>query len=113
MTVAVGKAAEETAAAFLQKNGLRIVARNYRCRQGEVDIVAEDGGTLVFVEVRRRRRGHFAAAESIDGHKQRRLTAAAMHYLADGGSRPCRFDAVLVDSENAVRWLRAAFDAAE
>ena len=112
MNLAVGKDAERTAAAFLQNRGLRVLERNYRCRRGEIDIVAEDGRTLVFVEVRRRRRLP-DAAESIDARKQARLTAAAAHYLAAGDSRPCRFDAVLVDANDKVRWLRAAFDAAE
>lgn len=112
MTIAAGKDAERTAEMFLRNKGLRILARNYRCRRGEIDLVAEDGCTLVFVEVRRRRR-HSSAAESIDARKRARLTAAAMHYLSGGGARPCRFDAVLVNSENSVRWLRAAFDAAQ
>lgn len=107
----VGKNAEQTAKQFLQNKGLRIVSQNYRCRRGEIDIIAEDGGDIVFVEVRRRRR-HADAAESIDEHKRRRLIAAAMHYLTGGGAQPCRFDAVLVDADNSVRWLRDAFDAA-
>ncbi|MGI9297702.1 MAG: YraN family protein [Gammaproteobacteria bacterium] len=110
--IAAGKDAERTAAAFLQSRGLQVLARNYRSRRGEIDIVAEDGRTLVFVEVRRRKR-LTDAAESIDGRKRARLTAAAAQYLADGDSRPCRFDAILVDANNSVRWLRAAFDAAE
>ena len=108
----VGKNAEQTAAIFLQNQGLRIIAQNYHCRRGEIDIIAEDGGTLVFVEVRQRRKLP-DAAESINARKQAKLTAAAAHYLARGDSRPCRFDAVLVDSRNEVRWLQAAFDAAE
>lgn len=112
MSVREGRHAEQTAAAFLQNRGLRIIAQNYYCRRGEIDIIAEDGNTLVFVEVRQRRRLPDAAA-SIDFRKQTKLTAAAAHYLGGGDSRPCRFDAVLVDSQNKVRWLRAAFDAAE
>lgn len=110
--ISAGKDAEQTAAAFLQNEGLQILARNYRCRRGEIDIVAEDGRTLVFVEVRRRKRLS-DAAESIDGRKRARLTAAALQYLSGGDSRACRFDAILVDANNSVRWLRAAFDAAE
>lgn len=112
MNTETGKRAEQTAAVFLQKKGLRVLQKNYRCRNGEIDIVAEDGNVLVFVEVRRRRRVEDAAA-SIDRRKQRRLTAAATHYLSGGGEQPCRFDAVLVDEKNAVHWLRGAFDAAE
>ncbi|MDM5147017.1 YraN family protein [Candidatus Persebacteraceae bacterium Df01] len=105
-----GQLAEQMAVAHLKKHGLQVATTNYRCRRGEIDIIAEDGRTLVFVEVRQRK-NLVAAAESIDYHKQRRLTAAATHYLAANGEPPCRFDAVLVDVDGNVRWLRNAFDA--
>ena len=112
MNIAAGKIAEQAAAAFLQKKGLRLVTRNYYCRRGEIDIVAEDGATLVFVEVRQRR--HMTdAAESVNPRKQRRLTAAAAHYLAASGERLCRFDVVLVDGNGQICWLRDAFNAAQ
>ena len=110
MSVETGKRAENAAAVFLQKQGVRVLRKNYRCRRGEIDIVAEDGRTLVFVEVRRRRRFEDAAA-SIDFRKRRRLSAAAAHYLSGGGQQVCRFDAVLVDGGGGVCWLRGAFDA--
>ncbi len=113
-----GQAAEELAAAHLAARGLRIIARNARCRGGEVDLVCLDGATVVFVEVRLRGNGRFAsAAESITTHKQRRIVLAARHWLHGAGrayaASPCRFDAVLLDSPDpaAVTWLRAAFDA--
>lgn len=112
MNIAVGKIAEQAAAAFLQNKGLRLITSNYYCRRGEIDIIAEDGATLVFVEVRRRRHMS-AAAESINPRKQQRLTAAATHYLAADGERPCRFDVVLVDGNNKINWLRNAFNAAD
>ena len=107
-----GQDAEDLAAAYLQQRGLKLIARNYRCRFGEIDLIARDGATVVFVEVRMRTRGDFgSAAESIGAAKRRRLLAAARHYLADiRGDRACRFDAVLVEGpDRAVRWLKNAF----
>ena len=72
-----GPAAEALAARFLTTRGLAIVGRNYRCRGGEIDIIARDGGTVVFVEVRLRRSAEYGgAAESITARK-RRLTVSA------------------------------------
>jgi putative endonuclease len=107
-----GAAAEELAAAFLERNGLAITARNYRCRFGEIDLVARDGRTLVFVEVRQRRNEDFGgAAASITHGKRARLLRAARHYLA--GIRiepPCRFDAVLIRGEPPqIEWIQNAF----
>ena len=105
-----GAVAETLAARFLIARGLAIVRRNYRCRGGEIDLIARDGETLVFVEVRLRRNRAFGdAAESITVAKRRRLRLAAGHYLA-GLARepPCRFDAILLDALTAesIEWLR-------
>jgi putative endonuclease len=106
-----GEAAESLAARFLAERGLTIVGRNYRCRGGEIDIIARDSGTLVFVEVRMRRNRAFGGpAESITAHKRHRLRLAAQHYLARLPSEPpCRFDAILLDAlaANRIEWLRA------
>ena len=105
-----GEAAEARAADYLARQGLAIVARNYRTRFGEIDLVARDHGTLVFVEVRRRASAACGgAAESVDARKRRRIAAAASQYLARLGSEPpCRFDVVTLQGE-ALDWLRAAF----
>ena len=105
-----GAAAEGLAASYLTARGLVIVQRNYRCRGGEIDLIARDGDTLVFVEVRLRCNPAFGTpAESITAAKRRRLRLAARHYLARHGREPpCRFDAVLLDAlatEN-IEWLR-------
>jgi putative endonuclease len=105
-----GAAAEALALRFLRAHGLRIVARNYRCRGGEIDLIARDGQTLVFVEVRlRSNRAFGGAAESITATKRRRLRLAAGRYLA-GLARepPCRFDAILLDALalERIEWLR-------
>jgi putative endonuclease len=107
-----GAAAEELAAEFLEGRGLRIVERNYRCRFGEIDLVARSGTVLVFVEVRARTSEAFGgAAGSITVAKRRRLVAAARHYLAKHRvHRACRFDVVLVRGrEQEVEWLADAF----
>jgi putative endonuclease len=108
---ASGGAAEERAAHFLAAHGLAIVARNYRTRQGEIDLVARDGDTLVFVEVRMRAGDRYGgAAGSIDARKQARIAAAARHFLMRVGREvPCRFDVVTLDGDKPA-WLRGAFD---
>jgi putative endonuclease len=115
-TKAAGDAAESQALAHLLAAGLRLVQRNYRTPGrggGEIDLVMrEPGGTLVFVEVRRRSGKAFGgAAASVSAAKQRRIVFAARHYLMRLGSPPpCRFDVVCVEGAG-VQWLRAAFDA--
>ena len=107
-----GEGAEARAAAFLEGRGLRIVARNYRCRFGEIDLVAQSGATTVFVEVRARTsEGYGGAAESITAAKRKRLIATARHYLARQGARgACRFDVVLLRGPSAeIEWISDAF----
>ena len=105
-----GARAERIAEAFLQARGLAIIARNFRTRLGEIDLISRDGATLVFVEVRLRRSQRFGGAgASITAAKCARLTRAARGYLAMIGSEPpCRFDAVLLDSLDSPRiaWER-------
>ncbi len=90
--------------------GLAIVTRNFRTRRGEIDLIARDGTTLVFVEVRLRRNPAFGGAgASITAAKSARLTAAARAYIATlGADPPCRFDAVLLDGLDPPRiaWER-------
>ena len=106
-----GQAAEARALAWLQARGWLCLARNYRCRQGEIDLIMQDGDTVVFVEVRQRRSARFGgAAASVGTTKQRRIVFAARHYLLRLRTPPpCRFDVVLV--EDQIAWLQAAFDA--
>ncbi len=114
-----GRAAEDLAAAHLAARGLRPLARNVRCRGGEVDLICLDrGGGIVFVEVRLRRNGRYGgAAESITAAKRRRVLLAAQWWLGGAGrrflGRPCRFDAVLLDAldDAHIIWLPGAFDA--
>ena len=106
-----GAQAEQRAAQYLQQQGLKQVAQNYRSRFGEIDLIMQDGATLVFVEVRLRRNADFGgAAASIDAHKQRRIVRTAQQYLTGLALiPPCRFDAVLMD-DNGVQWLKNAFE---
>lgn len=95
-----GKLGEDLAAKQLRHQGYAILARRYRTRYGEIDIVAQDGDTVVFVEVKARRTERFGtAAESITPWKQRRIAAMALDYLAWSGRLdcPCRFDVVAID----------------
>lgn len=108
-----GKDAEARAAKFLEAQGLQIVARNYRGRYGEIDLIAREGATLVFVEVRARASNAFGgAAASITTAKREKLTRTALQYLATLGRTPlCRFDAVLLGGNaSPIEWIRNAFD---
>ncbi len=109
--ILAGNDAEDAALAFLRDQGLHLVVRNYRCRFGEIDLVMREGNTLVFVEVRMRKNARFGgAAESITAHKQKRILAAARHYLAQSKAVPvCRFDAILLCENNPINWIRDAF----
>lgn len=107
-----GAQAENLACAHLESSGLELVTRNYRCPQGEIDLVMNDGETLVFVEVRYRNSTAFGSpAETIDRRKQERLRAAASHYLMKHAiDRACRFDVVALSGRQArIEWLRDAF----
>jgi putative endonuclease len=111
-----GREAEDLALGHLLQRGLRLRERNYRCRRGEIDLVMDEAGTTVFVEVRYRARADYGdAAQSVDARKQGRLGAAAQHYLAAHAQwalRPCRFDVVAVSGATGscqVSWIRDAF----
>lgn len=97
-----GATAENAACHHLKQQGLKIVERNYRTQRGEIDIIARDGGILVFVEVRLRSNLRFgSAAHSIDARKQARLISAAQHYLLKTSltdAQPCRFDAICMNT---------------
>ncbi|MCB1906215.1 MAG: YraN family protein [Rhodocyclaceae bacterium] len=115
---AAGATAESRAARHLRLHGGRILARNVRCRGGEIDLVVEDRGTIAFVEVRFRSGGsHGGAAASITRTKQARIVRAARHWLATDGRdhahRACRFDALVFEGGRlgSPHWMRGAFDA--
>ncbi|WP_374556701.1 YraN family protein [Thermomonas sp.] len=113
-----GDAVEAAARRFLETRGLRLLARNAHSRGGEVDLVMEDAGTVVFVEVRYRAAAGFGGgAASVDAGKQRRLVLAAQAFLArhpEYADASCRFDVVAAAGDPAAPtfdWLRDAFRA--
>jgi putative endonuclease len=96
----IGAQAELFAARYLCQHGLKLIVQNYRCRFGEIDLIMQDGETLVFIEVRLRSSNKFGgAAASIDARKQRKLICTAQVYLSRlAYIPPCRFDAMLLKS---------------
>lgn len=111
-----GAAGEQLAAEYLRKRGVQEIRRNYRCRYGEIDLIAQDGQTLVFVEVRYRGSVRYGRPEETIGiQKQRRITAAAALYLAQHGhSQSARFDVVAITDtpgQRTIDWIRDAFSA--
>jgi putative endonuclease len=108
---AEGARAEDLCANLLRAAGLLLIERNWRCRHGEIDLIAEERGMLVFAEVRMRSGSGFGGAgESVTAAKRKRLLAAARLYLARRPEALCRFDVFLVDGATAnVQWIRDAF----
>lgn len=110
-----GQAAEAEACRHLQQQGLELIERNYRCRQGEIDLIMRDGKSTVFVEVRYRSNPNFGgAAASVDPRKQGKLIATASHYLQQHhalAQQPARFDVIAI-APGTLEWIRDAFQTA-
>ncbi len=112
-----GAAAEELAAQYLQVRGLKIFARNLRCKAGELDLVCLDDGILVIVEVRQRGSAEFGGAlGSVTLTKQRKIIRTAQFFLRrekDWGNFPVRFDVLAIeglpDGAHRVDWVKDAF----
>lgn len=104
-----GQAGEDRALDYLAGQGLTLVERNFRCKAGEIDLVMNDRGALVFVEVRRRDSRDFGGAvASVTPAKQRRMVRAARLYLLRFRQLPpCRFDVVAIDG-HGLNWLKNA-----
>ena len=115
--IALGSLGESLARTALEQQGYAILATRYRTRAGEIDIVARDGGCLVFVEVKARRHTECGTpAEAVTPRKQRRIIAMARDFLArhQSDATSCRFDVVailLTDGEPSIEIIRNAFDA--
>ncbi len=113
----LGARAETLALRWLRRQGLELVARNFRCRYGEIDLLMQDGGMLVVIEVRCRAGASLtSAAQTVDTRKQRRLMRTALAFVA--GHRayeasPLRFDVIGIDGDPGRRscpeWIRDAF----
>jgi putative endonuclease len=115
-----GRTSEAQAEQFLRTKGYRILERNLRTRLGELDLVAQDGNVLVFVEVKARTSDAFGGALSaVDHRKRAKLVKLASQYLAQRHlmDRACRFDVVLVQGRSSggvqVEHLQSAFDAGD
>ena len=107
-----GKWAEQRAQEYLTEQGLTLVARNFRCRQGEVDLIMQDSDTLVFVEVRFRKSHHYGTAlDTVTQAKQLKVRKAAQMFLHQqkiGEALPMRFD-VIGMTEDDIQWVKGAF----
>lgn len=101
-TKLIGRWGEEQAAAFLKKKGYKLLAAGYTCRFGEIDLIMQKNGTVIFVEVKLRRNDSFAtAAENVTSGKMRRIKTAAQMWLAEKDADcPARFDVVEIYAEN-------------
>jgi putative endonuclease len=114
---ASGRAWEIAASDLLAQRGIEIIARGYRCRLGELDIVGIDGSTLVVIEVRARASGaRGSAIETVGARKQRRIVNATRHFLMRHPvwfARPIRFDVIAVDgidgAKPRMQWIKGAF----
>ena len=109
----VGTQFEQLAAQYLEKQGYRILETNFRCRQGEIDLIARDGRYLVFVEVKYRRgRSSGTPLEAVSPLKQRQISKIALFYLNRyklGEDQPIRFDVVGI-SPGGITHVENAFD---
>ena len=112
----LGRRGEDLAVTYLQKQGYKLIMRNYRCLWGEIDLIARDKGTLVFVEIKTRTSSEFGRPhEAVDRAKQRKLTQVATAYLAErhvGEDVPARFDVVaihLAPSGPQIQLIKDAF----
>ena len=111
-----GAASEAAAASFLKSKGLQIIDQNFRCKMGEIDLIAREKDTLVFIEVRHRKSTRFGSpAETVNYHKQQKIIKTSLYYLQIHKlDAPCRFD--IIESQKYFKsyrfnWIKSAFDA--
>lgn len=115
-TSTIGKAYEQLAAKHVSEHGLSVIHHNYRSKLGEIDLIAKDHNTLVFIEVKYRKTAYFgSAAEQVTASKRLKLQRCAEHYLQHHNPNKfaCRFDVIGIDgiaSDNSnITWLKNAF----
>ncbi len=109
--VQTGAQYEELAMQFLLRKGLTLIARNYRCQAGELDLVMEERGALIIVEVRYRKNNCYGSAlESVTYSKQARIRTATKHYIVKHKiNQPIRFDVVAITGDAHPEWVKNAF----
>ncbi|MEN6321530.1 MAG: YraN family protein [Syntrophaceae bacterium] len=116
--IRTGKHGEDIAAAYLKKRSYKIIERNYTCLFGEIDIVAKDGDTIVFVEVKSRKSENFGDPQVAVGlEKQKKMSRISLKYLEEKNLYPCdaRFDVVaikILPAGNTIELIQNAFDLA-
>lgn len=114
----IGNQGESLAVQFLRKNGAKIVEKSYRCKAGEIDIIARVKKQLCFIEVKTRNSELFGRPEeSVDAKKQKQMAKTALWYLQSKKSKDtaCRFDVISIqqnghDDEPEIRWIQNAFE---
>jgi putative endonuclease len=109
-----GENAEEKALQYLLGQGLSTVSRNFRCKQGEIDLIMRHDAALVIVEVRYRKNSKYGSAmETVTAKKQSRIIAATCHYLNTNKitDQAIRFDVVAMTGDNNLNWVKNAFQA--
>ncbi len=108
----LGDSAEDLACDYLQTQGLHLLMKNYRLRNGEIDLIFRDTSHLVFVEVRYRKSRQFGGAlYSIDHRKQQKIIQTARHYLYQYRVElPARFDVIAIHGRDDIEWIQNAFD---
>jgi putative endonuclease len=112
-----GQHAEQLACDYLIQQGMKLRCRNFRCKQGEIDLIMQDANCIVFVEVRFRKHTDFGSgAETVDHRKRQKLITTAQHYLQQSHSHryACRFDVISISGElnkASIDWISNAFDA--
>ncbi len=107
-----GESQEQRACEYLQAQGLSLITQNFSCRMGEIDLIMQQGESLVFVEVRFRRNKDFGgAAASVTRSKQRKIIRTALFYHQKYAPKTCmRFDVVAIEGDNEINWIPSAFD---
>lgn len=109
----IGSEYEAEAASYLEQKGYVILEKNYRTKRGEIDLIAKDGETIVFVEVKyRSTRKYGSPFEAVDARKQRRIVATALYYCAGKHyslNRPYRFDVIGIDGDGTITHIENAF----
>jgi putative endonuclease len=115
MSIELGHQVEQHACRYLESNGLRLIDKNFNCKSGEIDLIMQDGETLVFVEVRYRAKSKYGdSLDSVTRSKQNKIIRTAKYYLQQNDlydKVPCRFDVIAVDEQinNQVTWIKDAF----
>jgi putative endonuclease len=118
----IGRDAEYTARQYLEKQGLKLIESNYRCRYGEIDLIMQDKHGIVFIEVRYRSNNLFGSgAESVDFRKQQKLLSSASHFLQSHkqlANQSCRFDVISLSADrnknidpSTLQWITNAIEA--